>query len=492
LGALACLNIDELADLELEDSQPFLAFPLVNMQISSDDLIAELQKSTDISLNEDNIYTAFFTSDSFVQSKQDLFPKTVFGLPIPIFDSVVTLPVPIVDQTVLTRGVLKGDQLIFAFNSNETTDVLVTIRIADLSKNGQPLTATFVIPFDGAAPSSLTTAPIELDGFEVDFSKGSLTLQYDARRPDNSRVVLPLSFAQITAFDFSYLEGTIGQSEIPLGLQSIDIDIQDSLIEGTYQFEDPRIHFKIDNSFGIPIGIKVKEVFVVLSTMERQQLESSLFDELIFLEYPRFEQMGMVISDSITFDRNNSNIQQLVQNNIIAIEYDIDVIINPKNERTTQFFVLDTSAAIFNAEVELSFNATVENVSVRKSIDVDLAGLDSLSYLRLKLVAENGIPLSFVTDLLLQDTLTNKEIMLNGTPDSQINSSITTPAGIVESVSENIIYYELDAGQLADAVEYNKLSVVARLQSPLLGSIPTIIKPGQAMIVRIGAEAKLK
>ena len=107
-------------------------------------------------------------------------------------------------------------------------------------------------------------------------------------------------------------------------------------------------------------------------------------------------------------------------------------------------------------------------------------------------MAENGIPLSFATDLLLQDTLSGTEIILVCTPSGKINSANTTATGLVESPGESTIYYEMDAMQLVDAVRSNKLSVVAQMQSPSQGIIPTIIRPGQEMIIRIGAEAKFK
>ncbi|NND33291.1 MAG: hypothetical protein HKN76_11935 [Saprospiraceae bacterium] len=492
ISGLSCLRLDEISDLTLEESNPFLAFPLATVEVSSDDFIEELQKTADVRLNEDNIYTAFFQSDPFVQNKQDLFPKTTFGLPIPILDSVVSLPVPILEETSLSKGILKGDQLIFALNSNESDEVTVTMKIDELTKNGEVFNTTFSIPFDGEAPSAITTEPIDLDGFEVDFSRQFLTLQYDARNESGDRIVLPISFAQITAFDFSYLEGNIATSEIPLGVQTIDIDIQDTLIAGNYQFENPKIHFKIANSFGIPIGIRVKEVFIIGANLERKRLESSLFSGIINLQFPQFDQQGLIISDQITFDKNNSNVLAVARDDITSIEYDLDVIINPDNLKDALFFVLDSSRAVVNAEVEMSFNATVENVTVQKSVNIDPIGLDTLSYLRLKLVVENGIPFSFEPSLLLEDSVSGNSLRLTSQAMSSIVPAPTDMSGKVVEVSQNTLYFELNEQQLEQVGLMNLLTVELKMQSPEQGNLPAIIQPGQVMKVRVGAEANFK
>lgn len=487
----SCLRVDQLPDIELEDTSSFLAFPLVMIHVQSDELIAELQKETDIRLIDEQLFAAYFRSDPFIQSKQDLFPKTTFGFPIPILDSVVSIPVPVLGEIALNKGILKGDQLIFVFNSAEMTDVSLQVTIPQLSKDGIPFMVDYTIPFDGNPPSSITTPPQDLSGFTVDFSGDVLTLEYDARTTDGTRVLLPLSFAQITAFDFSYLEGSISSSTIPTGLQRIDIDIQDTLIDGEYRFENPKIHFDIANSFGIPIGIKVKEVYIIGNDLEPHPLISELFDEIIDLQFPGFNQMGQVITDRISFDKTNSNIAELAQDNIVAIDYNLDIIINPENEEESQFFVLDTSKAVITAEVELSFDARISNIQIEKTVAIDLEALDSLTYLRLKLVAENGIPLSFSPTLILQDTLTQSAISLSETNGVIIESALVDDVGNQISPSENVLFYSVGEEQIKEAAAMNQLKLILTIQSPLEGEVPAKIKSGQGIEVRIGAEVIL-
>jgi len=484
--------VDDLALLELEFVEQFLAFPVGSVELVSDDLIEELAKEVKIELNEDEIFTAFFRSKPIVRDKEDLFPRTEFGIPIPILDSVVSLPIPLLEEAELDRGILKGDEVVFVFNSTEEERVDVKVSIEELTKDGLPLVLNYVIEPSGSGTTFFTSEPIDLDGYSVDFSGGSMTMRYDARLPGGQRIIFPLSFVQISALDFSYLEGTISRSSFASESDRIDIDIQDSLIAGSYQFQNPKIHFDVQNSFGIPIGIRVKTVTMVSEDLRRTPLVSSLFDQVILLEYPDFDQKGTTIHDQFTFDKSNSNIVDVATDDVIAVEYELDVVIHPDESSTTDFFVLDSSAAIVSALFELSFDAKVEDVRVKRSIGVDLQTLDSLSYLRLKMVVDNGIPLSFSPVFTLRDTVTNDSLLLQSDPRAEILTAVTDEFGDVLTVSTSTLYYELPENQLLDILKMNQLEADITLQSPTDGNSATRMRPCQTLDIRIGAEAKIR
>ncbi|MCB0685432.1 MAG: hypothetical protein KDC53_02870 [Saprospiraceae bacterium] len=491
LWLAACVKNDELPGIELESSSPFLAFPLANVNISSNELIEELEGDTRIQLNSEGLYTAFFTSDSIVKTKDELFPKIDINLPLPIIDSVVVLPLSLISDFALKKGVLKGDAITFTFNSLEEEDIRVTIRLPQLKKEGKEFTAEFVIAFDGSPPSTFITPAFGLEGYEVDFSSGNLSMIYDARNVDGQRIVLPLSFAQIGALDFSYLEGSIAQTSIPSGLQRIDVAIQDSLVEGTYTFQNPKIHFDVANSFGVPIGINVKNVYVVGADMVPQALQSTLFDNLIILDYPGFSEIGDVVNSRITFDKSNSNLLAITHNDIVAIDYDLDIIINPESSGNSDFFITDSSRAILSAEVELSFDAVVEEISISKAIPTDFSSLDSVIYFRLKAIVDNGLPLSFDPILYLKDTIGGMELILKEEAGRKIESAPTDELGNQIGTATSVLYFEGDEQDVVTIRNMNLLETTFVIKSPLEGSIPTKISPELRLDLRLGVEVKL-
>ena len=488
---MSCLDQTDFTELEIESVNPVLAIPLLSGIVTTNQLVEEIQENAVVVVNEDGIYAAQFFSDPFIQRKDDIFPKVLLGLPIPILDSVVTLPLAAFQEATLSRATLKGDQMFFILNSNAEEDITVEIKIPNLKKDGKEFSFVYQVPFDGSSPSSLTTPMIELDGYLMEAIEGQVKLVYDARKSDGSRIVLPLSFVRVNAFDFSYIEGQIGQTIVPTGIQSIDIKIEDSLVEGTYKFEDPKIHFDITNSFGIPIGVAVTELFLVSRMGELKQIQSTLFNDIITLSFPSLDQVGQAAVDRITFDKNNSNILDLIGGDIVEIRYNLDIITNPEQD-DRQFFLTDSSEAVLDATLDLSFAATIEMVTAEHNAPVQLGDIDTLSEARIKIFVDNGMPLSFFPELSFF-SLSGTWLKLN--PDDNNGRIEAASADELGNVTDNVlsaIYYTLNGEELPVLAQMDSVQATLSVQSPQEGSHPSIIRPGQILEFGIGIEARLR
>ncbi|NND06936.1 MAG: hypothetical protein HKN87_11200 [Saprospiraceae bacterium] len=489
---IGCVKPDDLPSLDLEPSTPHLAFPLLQAQLTTDDLVAEVEGKTAISINEEGVFHIVFDADPVIRSKADVFPKTAFGLPVPILDSVVQVPVPSIAEADIDSAVFKGDSLNFILNSFESGDVTVDLVIPEIGRGGMPLLLQYLIPFSGGGTNTLITPKIPLSGYELSLASGFLNLRYDARNADGNRIILPLSFAQIDAFDFSYLQGQIGTTVFNTGLQSIPVDVQDTLIDGTYQFTNPRIHFDISNSFGMPIGIAAKEVVLVTSSGEIHDITSTLFEDITIISHPGIDDVGGNRVDRITFDRDNSNIVDIAQNDIAEINYDIDIIVNPFSLPDRDFFVTDSSAVRVDAKVDLSFEATVQEISLKQGLQVMLEKLDSISSLRLKFVLRNGMPLLFDPEIFLLNDLQADTIVLTAESAGLILPASTDESGNVVDVQESVIYYNIPEDLLLRLRDQTEMVLALTMQSPESGQKPAIVKPDQVLEVFIGAEARLK
>lgn len=489
---VTCIKPEDLPTLEVEPSTPHLAFPLLKARLTTDDLVAEVKSNAAISVNEEGVFHVVFDADPVIRAKSDIFPKTTFGLPVPILDSVVRLPVPSIAEADIDSAVFKGDSLHFILNSFEEGDVTIDLVIPEIGRSGVPLSKQYVIPFSNSPPSTLITPKIALDGYELNLASGFLNLRYDARKEDGTRIILPLSFAQIDAFDFSYVQGQIGTTIFNTGLQNIPVDIQDTLIDGTYQFTNPRIHFDITNSFGVPIGIVAKEVVLVTSSGKIHDIKSTLFDDITIISHPGIDEVGGSRIDRITFDRDNSNIVDIAQNDIAEIDYDIDIIVNPLSLPDRDFFVTDSSAVRVEASVDLSFEATVQEINLEQGLRVMLEKLDSISSLRLKVVLRNGMPLEFAPQISLLNSLQADTIFLQPESTDLVSSAETDESGNVLTTTESVIYYSLAEDLLMQLKDYTEMVLTLTLQSPDAGRKPTIIRPEQMLEVLIGAEAQLR
>ena len=486
----SCLNRTDFGELEIDEVSPHLALPLLHGFVTTNELIEKLQEQNNVIVNTDGIYAVQFFAEPFIQTKEDVFPKVTLGLPIPIFDSVAALPLSSFQEATLSRATLKGDNIFFILNSDQQEDIAVNIRIPNLSRNGEVFSYDYVIPFSGESISSFTTPSISLADYHLEALDGQVSLVYDARKLDGTRVRLALSFASVNAFDFSYIEGQIGQTIVPTGLQSIAIAIDDTLVDGTYQFEDPKIHFDVTNSFGIPVGIQVKELFLVNKLGVGTPIVSPLFDEIIILSFPTLDQVGEAVVDRITFDKTNSNILELIENDIKEIRYNLDILTNP-NQDESEFFLTDSSAAIIEATVDLSFAATIEMVSAQQNAAVSLADIDTLSSARIKVFVDNAIPLSFFPELTFFQK-SGVELLLQSEGPASITSANTDADGNVTGNVVSAIYYPLDAEQISSLAMMDSVEAKLTIQSPQNGVDPTVIRPGQVLKFGVGIEARIK
>ena len=486
----SCLNRTDFGELEIEPVTPHLAVPLLHGFITTNQLIEKLQEQNDVIVNPEGIYAVQFFAEPFTRTKEDVFPKVLLGLPIPIIDSVVALPLSSFQEATLTKATLKGDEIFFTLNSDQTEDVMVNVRIPNLSRDGEVFSYDYIIPFGGGSLSSLVTPPIPLAGYQLDALAGLVSLIVDARKIDGTRILLPISFANVNAFDFSYIEGQIGRTIEPTELQSIPIKIDDTLVDGTYQFEDPKIHFDVTNSFGMPIGVQVKELFLLNKAGETKTITSPLFDEIIILSFPSLDQVGTAVVDRITFDRNNSNILDIIQDDITEIKYNLDIITNP-NEDQNEFFLTDSSAATVDATVDLSFIATVEMVSAESNAEVALQDIDTLGSARIKVFVDNAIPLSFFPELTFFQK-SGVELHLEAEGPASIESAKTDPQGNVTGNIQSSVFYNLDTDQILSLATMDSVRAKLTIQSPQNGQDPSVIRPGQILEFGVGIEARLK
>ncbi len=488
----ACLKSDNLPDLTLEASSPHLAFPLISATLTTQDLVAEIKGSSEITVNDDGIYHALFDAEPFIRSKPDIFPKITFGLPIPILDSAVTVPIPSIAEADPDSAVFKGDSIFFVLNSFEDSDVKLDLSIPELRLNGMPFQMHYVIPYAGSSPSTLVTPKIGLQGYEVALAAGFLSLRYEARNAEGTRLVLPLSFVQIDAFDFSYIQGKIGRSVFSTNVDTIRVDTQDTLFDGTYHFTNPKIHFDITNSFGVPIGILVKEASLINANGAVSKITSSLFNDIKVISYPSLDDVGKATFDRITLDRDNSNIDEIAQDDIAEIVYEAEVIVNPTSLPDNGFFVTDSSEIRLDAKFDLSFEARVEEIIIHQDLAVVLEKLDSITSLRLKVIVQNGIPLHFTPSLALTGSEQKDTIPLVAEAPALITPASTDGLGNVTESSQSTFFYSLDATLLTQLRDLTQMLIKLSLQSPAAGTKPAIIRPNQSIDLRIGAEAQIR
>ena len=231
---------------------------------------------------------------------------------------------------------------------------------------------------------------------------------------------------------------------------------------------------------------------MVTSSGEIHDITSTLFEDITVISHPGIDDVGGTRVDRITFDRDNSNIVDIAQNDIVEINYDIDIIVNPFSLPDRDFYVTDSSAVRVDATMDLSFEATVQEIDLNRGLQVMLEKLDSISSLRLKFVLRNGMPLQFDPEIFLLNDLQSDTISLTAESTDLIMAASTDESGNVVDVQESVIYYNIPQDLLLRLRDQTEMILALTMQSPESGQKPAIVKPDQILEVFIGAEARLK
>ncbi|MDH3649986.1 MAG: hypothetical protein OEQ53_09895 [Saprospiraceae bacterium] len=493
LTVLGCLEIDDFPQLELEESSPRLAFPLLQASVLTDDMIDLLADSVSIFLNENGIYTALFEAESFVRTKADLLPPISPGLPIPITDTVVVLPFTSIDSFNLTYFILKGNRIFFVLNTDAVEDVMVTLSIVPLERQGIPFSFTYRIPYSGDKTSTLVTQPIDLNGFEARISNEPIALEYQAQLEDGNSIPLLLSFAQIDAVDFAYIEGTISSTSVFSTEQVLTLDLQNRFVDGEFAFQNPVIHFDVSNSFGLPIAAILRALYVVDSRGTEALLQSDLVNQPIELGFPSLQEIGLTRVARFTFDKSNSNILEIAESDVREIRYELDLLLNPSGDSDQPFFITDSSEVNLQVEAELEFDAFVKSIDLEWLLEVSIPEIDSLEEARLKMVIDNGIPLQFTPQLIFENGQTGDSLLWRSDElGVSIASATVDSFGEVTASSRTISFYTLSREDIVILRSADKLKAFFELVSPRDGSHPARIRPRQQLDLMLGMEAKLR
>ncbi len=483
---IGCLKSDDFSDIEFRTSNPILAFSLLETSVSSDDLVALVDS---MAVVENDIYELTFEADPYSQQPGDLLGPIQLGLPFPILDTSIAVPIPTIDGLLVRQADLKGESLIFTLNAASSDTLWVEFFLPALELDGVPFREMFVIPPSLSVPS-FVSAPISIAGYTLDLSEGLFPISYYAQDEEQQRRELGLSFIQLTGLDFSYVQGNIAQQTIPTGLQSIQLDLPDSLIQGDLTFIRPELKFNIRNSFGIPVGIRVLELYAQSVDGTQQPLTSALFDEVVEVPYPRLSERGDTASQEIILNAANSNIAEVLDPEVRTLFYNVEIVINPASMTTDDFFVSEASIAILEAEVVLPLQVDVVSLSIDYRLPLDIEPIEGVEELRLKLYAENGIPLDF--EPKLQFANLGSEVVLQEETAGLVAAAQTDGQGVVVGSTTSELFFEVSASALDLINTADSVGLLMNIGSNQMGNDGVQISPGQVLFLGLGVEAKLQ
>ena len=459
----SCTPINDLEDLDGVQYDARYAIPILNSEVTIEDFLVELDDNAEILIDQDGVLRFKYRGDVISATVEQMFESINEALPplIPISASGEALPLSSPDGLQIDFLNLKKGSFSYVIQSDFSEPVDVTLTMPQFTKDEVPLQLkASLAAYGGTGDLPVATnllIPSSLEGYTILPENDSVYIEYLIESPSGV-ITEPLSglVIRLNDLEFAYAEGFLGKLVYEGGRDTIEIDFFDSWVQGEVYFEDPSFTFIINNSFGIPTRsqINIFEVFTV--RQEKLPLESPDIDNGIDFPFPELNEVGQTKSKTFLFDKENSNIREILGAGPLAVDYDVDAVTNPDEDFTIRGFVTDSSEYNVQVEVDLPLYGSIKEYAAFDTIAVDFEDFEEANAAEFKFVAENGIPLEVkvqgyfvdanqqVLDSLFKET----ELIIDGAPVDANG----IPTGI--NRVETFITFEGNRfGQILDAEE---------------------------------------
>ncbi len=514
LVATFCWQGCKKSDLEnaiLTEHTAEYAFPLFNTELKVSDLIGNILEENTVGdtiiINPDNTVTLSYSGDITESKAVDIFNFLDTLIPIVVDSSFFTLPVKTPDGVQLSRVDLSGGTLTMAIKNTMTETIKITFTIPQLSLNGQVYSYTFTIAPNGFA----FTPTINLDGWKLNSSNNLITFTYDAYLPDGTRIArLPPNGslgAVIGAMDkatFYYLEGFWGKVTYGLSTDTIDIDINNTNLDGNVKVKNPKITITVFNSFGFPTRGLIKYLKFVGKNGDLIELQSPLIqqgsDVGIDFAYPSLalNEVGQSKATTFYFDDTNSNIEELFNAQPVQMIYQVDGLANADNNTALLGFVTDSSSVRMNVKVELLLEGQLKDFGADQTLNLDFGSFaDSTAFedAEFKLVTENTMALSTNLQVYFKDVNGNTidSLFVGAAPDIIKAGPVDPITGFTTGSTRTETFIPMSAVRFENLRKNAKIAFLkTSFTSAQNGTIPIKILANQSAVVKMGVRVKKK
>ena len=430
----AC-NLEYFDNAEFQDFEwnPSLAIPLGEISYSVSDLFNELNDpNVAISSNAENVVTLLFVEElsaqdasTFLSVQDQGFNGSLqSGVAVPASPIATTINVSeTFTYNLSTNGSEAFDSIFFSsgtfdvnLSSDLQSDVDFTFTIHSLKDKNTDAALVLNGTMTQASPTFNSTN--QLADFKGDFTDDgqggaatSSTVLVDLEYTINVEVGDNLNANDEVSFDISFsnpvfdqIFGNVGQEELDLNSQTIDLDFFSSFDNGNITFAEPKFTFSFDNGFGFPIGVDFQNVIATNSDGTDLALSGAVTQTAQIVTAPTLNQVGQSVKSEIILSADNSNIDDLMSHKPVEMTFDVVAQTNPPSVPFTGNFLDANSFLDVDIEVEIPLNIGIENLTAEQTMNFDNGeDLDNVKSVMLRLIVANGIPMGGSVEMIFRN-----------------------------------------------------------------------------------------
>lgn len=497
-----CTNsIEDFSRIDETRYNAAYAVPLIDSEITLNDLIGDVSEEVSLTVDPDGLLRFRYSGAVPVIGSEVIFNRLesiAQGVVVLISQSRQAAPFGSEGQDVdIDELRIKGGDLNYSLPNRYDHPVTITLSIPDARVNGESFSVTAELPAysgTGIPPTFQNRdTPVDLDGYILTLPDDSLYFEYDI--VDENGVELTPSAQTFVSFSnmrFSFMEGYLGQELYAGGRDTVEVDFFDNYLEGDIFFENPTITMTLTNTFGVPAQALVSVLNVVDVAGNIIPITGTAVEEGFSFNFPTTP--GDTAITTFVFDNSNSNISEVLSARPVALDYEIDALINPDADRSIIGFLTDSSGYSATVDVELPLYGTASNFVVRDTFPIDLMDrFEEVVGVDFRLTTRNGIPLNVRVEGTFLDENDNA---LADFADGRLQLLEAAPIdldGNVTSEGEPLINEVTFEEERLDAIRSaNRLVLTLNFSTSRLGLISARVTNEQTLRLLLGAIVRVE
>ncbi len=388
---------------------------------------------------------------------------------------------------------LKDGQINFNFQSTIAEPIRIIVSLPGISKNSVAIIDSVDVVSNGT-----TNWVIDLTNSTIDLTTNSaqpfnqipvivqakLISSGTLKSIDSSNAMnVSYNFADI---DFSYIEGYFGQKNITIDPGKLELDLAFLReLGGDFLFASPDVKLKIANSIGAPIrlGLDMTGKSVVNGNVSLNAAPS-------ILPFPTVP--GTVANGIVSFNKNNSQIAQLLSLPPDTITYGGSVLLNPAGNAGANFLT-DNSKIRIDMEMELPLELSASNLRFGDTSDFNGAttfgGSPEITGAKLIFQNVNRFPFDINLELTWLDS-NNTQVYATTVPFVQ--AAPVDINGRVNMASRGSAAIDLDQATITLLKNSKRLALGFRMNTGNNGTTVAKLYTDYDLQIKIMMEAKVK
>lgn len=459
-------DFDKLRDPEWN---PDIALPIAIGDLGIDDLIEEDTNAV-IHVNNSGLIVLIYEGDLI-----SIEPDLVVPINVKNYNNSVSLTGPegsdLINNGTVTTS-FRQDVVIDNINVNGVSvaldSLILNTGVMSVSlTNGLQHAASVIIDIPGmklaGVPYSQTvnvtasanqSVNIDMAGYNIDLTKGGTTtntieIVYTmtftkggaSNSPAGSMAIntsLNGTYELQLAYGDALNQNIFANKDGELNIQLFDQDI----LGKTMFFEDPRIRFSWENSFGVPMEIDINSITGINSEGDTYSLGIGTIDTdsltiLAPLAVGGSEFGGFELNKTNTVGGGGDlNLVDFIHQNIYRMDLDVDAITNPVSVTLPPYknFIHEDSKLSLKYEAYLPLHGRAFNYSIADTFGLDFGeDVEDVEEMSLRVYSENEFPAEISLDLIFLDENGDSLFSITSLPELLVPSGIPDSDGRVHT-----------------------------------------------------------